>query len=94
MHDWNDHPFTSFPKGTRGIDQFIGIPEMVNVGHGSAFIKARIQALFDEGVPAIATDPHADNKRAIAVYQKLGFKQSGMSKMTEWGLILPMLKMY
>ncbi|WP_236939995.1 GNAT family N-acetyltransferase [Falsihalocynthiibacter arcticus] len=91
VHGWEDHHFAKLPKGARGIDQYIGDPEMIGVGHGSAFIGARMQALFDEGASVIATDPHPDNKRAISVYAKLGFEPSGPPKETQWGLILPML---
>jgi len=82
---------TKLPKGSRGIDQYIGDPEMVGVGHGSAFIGARMQVLFDAGAPVIATDPHPENKRAISVYRKLGFEPVGPAEETQWGLILPML---
>ena len=91
VHGWEDHHFVSLPKGSRGIDQYIGDPEMVGFGHGSGFIGMRMQALFNEGAPVIATDPHPDNERAIAVYRKLGFEPSGPARQTEWGLILPML---
>lgn len=91
VHGWEDHHFAKLPKGSRGIDQYIGDSEMIGVGHGSAFIGARMQALFDEGVPVIATDPHPDNKRAIAVYKKLGFEPFGPPEETPWGLILPMM---
>jgi aminoglycoside 6'-N-acetyltransferase len=36
---WNSG-FGSHPKGTRGIDLFIGEPGMIERGHGSAFIRA------------------------------------------------------
>jgi aminoglycoside 6'-N-acetyltransferase len=91
VHGWEDHHFAKLPKGSRGIDQYIGDPEMIGVGHGTAFIGARMQALFDEGVPVIATDPHPDNERAIAVYKKLGFEPFGPPQETRWGLILPMM---
>jgi len=91
VHGWEDHPFAQLPEGSRGIDQYIGEPEMVGIGHGSAFIGARMRALFDKGVPVIATDPHPANERAIAVYTKLGFEPLGPPQETRWGLILPML---
>lgn len=91
VHGWDDHHFAGLPTGARGIDQYIGDPEMLGAGHGSAFIGARMQALYDAGVPVIATDPHPDNQRAIAVYKKLGFRPSGPAQETPWGLILPML---
>ncbi|HQU67776.1 MAG TPA: GNAT family N-acetyltransferase [Albidovulum sp.] len=91
VHGWQDHHFAKLPKGSRGIDQYIGDPDMIGVGHGSAFVGARMQALFDAGAPAIATDPHPDNERAIAVYRKLGFEPFGPRQETQWGLILPMM---
>ena len=91
VHGWDDHHFASLPKGSRGIDQYIGEPDMLGAGHGSAFIGARMQVLFAQGAPVIATDPHPDNVRAIAVYKKLGFEPSGSPQETKWGLILPML---
>lgn len=90
VHGWEDHHFAHLPPGSRGIDQYIGHPDMIGRGHGSAFIGLRMQALFAEGAPVIATDPHPKNGRALAVYQKLGFVPIGPEQKTEWGLILPM----
>jgi len=90
VHDWEDHHFSQLPKGSRGIDQFIGDPTMIGLGHGTRFIAARVRVLFEEGAPVVATDPHPDNARAIAVYRKLGFEAFGSPQETEWGLILPM----
>ncbi len=91
VHGWKDHHFAHLPKRSRGIDQYIGEPEMICAGHGSAFISTRLRALFEAGAPVIATDPHPDNERAIAVYKKLGFERSGPPQETQWGLIVPML---
>ncbi|XWR09917.1 hypothetical protein RWE88_15445 [Sinorhizobium meliloti] len=35
VHGWDDHHFAHLAKGSQGIDQYIGHPEMVGVGHGS-----------------------------------------------------------
>ena len=91
VHGWDDHHFAGLPEGSRGIDQYIGDPDMTGAGHGPAFIGARMQVLFDEGAPLIATDPHPENKRAISAYRKLGFEPAGPAQETRWGLILPML---
>ncbi len=91
VHGWDDHHFANLPKGSRGIDQYIGDIDMVGIGHGSAFIDARMQVLFEAGAPVIATDPHPDNARAIAVYKKLGFEAFGPPRETQWGLTLPMM---
>ncbi len=90
VHGWADHHFADLPTGSRGIDQYIGSPKMIGQGHGTGFIGARIQALFAAGAPAIATDPHPDNKRAIAAYEKLGFERAGPAQETQWGIIQPM----
>ena len=89
-HGWDDRHFAHLPKGSRGIAQYIGDPEMVGVGHGSVFIDARVRTLFEEGAPVVATDTHPNNARAIAGYRKLGFKPSGQPEDTPWGVILPM----
>ena len=90
VHGWENHHFFQLPKGSRGIDQFIGDPDMIEKGHGSAFIAERLEMLFDEGAPVIATDPHPENTRAIAAYKKAGFREFGPPQETPWGLILPM----
>ena len=47
---------------------------MLDRGHGSAFIRAHCRRLFAAGAPAIGTDPHPDNKRAIRACEKAGFE--------------------
>ena len=91
VHGWTDHHFAQLPDGTRGIDQFIGDAGMIGQGHGTAFIRQRMKHLFAAGAPVIATDPHPDNARAIAVYRKLGFVPAGPPQDTQWGVILPMV---
>ena len=91
VHGWEGgHHFDHLPPGSRGIDQFIGLPDMLGRGHGTALIAERVAALLAAGAPVIATDPHPDNARAIAVYTKLGFRPMGAAQDTPWGRILPM----
>lgn len=90
VHGWAGHHFASLPAGSRGIDQFIGAPEMTGKGHGPAFITERVKALFADGVPVVATDPDPENARAIAAYKKVGFEVFGEAQATPWGRILPM----
>jgi aminoglycoside 6'-N-acetyltransferase len=70
---WPDNGLGEHPGGTRGIDQFIGEPDMVNRGHGSAFIRSFIDNLIAAGAPRIITDPDPANARAIRAYEKAGF---------------------
>ncbi|MEX0320186.1 MAG: GNAT family N-acetyltransferase [Ruegeria sp.] len=90
VHGWENHHFFDLPKGSRGIDQFIGDLGMTGKGHGPAFIAQRLEVLFKAGVPVVATDPHPDNARAIAAYKKAGFKELRSAQETPWGTVLPM----
>jgi aminoglycoside 6'-N-acetyltransferase len=89
-HAWSGHPFAYLPPGSRGIDQSIGEPDMLDCGHGSAFVRQHCERLFAAGVPAIGTDPHPDNERAIRAYQKAGFTIASGPVDTEWGRALLM----
>ena len=73
--DWPDIHFANLPAGTRATDQFIGEPEMLEKGHGSAFLRARAEALIAAGAAMVVTDPDAANSRAIAAYRKAGFEE-------------------
>jgi aminoglycoside 6'-N-acetyltransferase len=70
---WPDDSFGAQPRGTRAIDQFIGEPDMIDRGHGSAFIRAFVEKQFASGLPRVITDPDPDNARAIRAYEKAGF---------------------
>jgi aminoglycoside 6'-N-acetyltransferase len=69
-----DHTCRDQPIGTRGIDQFIGEPEFIGRGHGSTFIRAFVERLFETGAPRAVTDPNPGNARAIRAYTKAGFR--------------------
>jgi aminoglycoside 6'-N-acetyltransferase len=73
---WPENGLGDHPPGTRGIDQFIGEPDMIGRGHGSAFIRSFIETLLARGTPRIVTDPDPGNARAIRAYQKAGFAKS------------------
>ena len=90
-HAWTDHHFAHLPPGSRGIDQFIGEPDMIGRGHGSAFIRAHVTALEKRGAPAIGTDPNPGNGRAIRAYEKAGFAHQE-ERETDWGYCLLMVR--
>lgn len=90
-HAWPGHHFSFLPPGSRGIDQSIGVPELIGRGHGSAFIRAHVDRLFAEGAPAVGTDPHPTNARAIRAYEKAGFVR-GATANTDWGFCLLMTR--
>jgi aminoglycoside 6'-N-acetyltransferase len=72
---WPANGLGLHPAGTRGIDQFIGEPDMIERGHGSAFIRAFIDGLLSTGTPRVLTDPDPANARAIRAYEKAGFRR-------------------
>jgi aminoglycoside 6'-N-acetyltransferase len=79
------------PHGARGIDQFIGDPDMIGRGHGSAFIRYFADGLLTAGTPRVLTDPDPANARAIRAYEKAGFRSEGMVD-TPDGLSLLMVR--
>ncbi len=89
-HGWPGHHFAHLPHGARGIDQSIGDPLFVGRGHGSAFVRAHCERLFAAGAPAIGTDPHPNNTRAIRAYEKAGFATVSGPLDTPWGRALLM----
>ena len=72
LTDWNIC-FGAQPEETRGIDQMIGVPDMIGRGHGSGFIRVFIEDLLANGTPRVVTDPDPENTRAIRAYEKAGF---------------------
>lgn len=90
-HAWEMHHFAELPPGSRGIDQFIGEPDMIGRGHGTALVRAHVDWLLEKGAPAIGVDPDPDNGRAIRAYEKAGFVQREV-KDTEWGPALLMTR--
>jgi len=74
---WNSG-FGAQPQGTRGIDLFIGEPDMIERGHGSALIRAFVDGRLQNGAPRIVTDPDPTNHRAIRAYEKAGFERDRM----------------
>jgi aminoglycoside 6'-N-acetyltransferase len=90
VHGWTPHPFSHLPPGSRGIDQYIGEPDMLDSGHGSAFVRAHCDRLFAAGAPAVGTDPSPDNVRARRAYEKAGFLTAGEARATPWGIAVLM----
>ena len=72
---WPDNGLGTHPLGTRGIDQFIGEPDMVDRGHGSALIRSFVDGLLKKGTPRVVTDPDPENIRAVRAYEKAGFEK-------------------
>ncbi len=77
---WPENGLGDLSAGARGIDQFIGEPDMIGRGHGSAMIKDFTDTLLQAGTPRVVTDPAPENRRAIRAYEKAGFEKSGLVK--------------
>jgi aminoglycoside 6'-N-acetyltransferase len=73
LSTWNQN-FGPQPPRTRGIDLFIGEPDMIGRGHGSSFIRQFADILLTSGIPRVVTDPDPDNGRAVRAYAKAGFQ--------------------
>ena len=85
VHGWDPHPFSYLPKGSRGMDLYIGEADMVGRGHGSRFLRQHVEHLFSQGVPAAGADPHPQNIRARRAYEKAGFSVVSDPLDTPWG---------
>src|SRR5260370_21857277 len=70
---WPDNGLGVQPNGTRGIDQFIGELDMVDRGHGSAFIRSFIDRLMAAGASRVITHPDPANSRASRASEQAGF---------------------
>jgi aminoglycoside 6'-N-acetyltransferase len=77
LSTWNQG-FGVQPAATRGIDQFIGEPDMIGCGHGPSFIRLFTDSLKRNGTPRIVTDPDPANIRAVRAYEKAGFRGERM----------------
>ena len=80
---WNSG-FGAHPQGTRGIDLFIGEPDMIERGHGSAFIRRFVDGRLESGAPRIVTDPDPANARAVRAYEKAGFERAAYGRYARW----------
>jgi aminoglycoside 6'-N-acetyltransferase len=67
--------FGEQPPKTRGIDQFIGEPDMIGCGHGATFIRQFVDEQLKNRTPRVVTDPDPANQRAIRAYEKAGFER-------------------
>lgn len=76
-HLEDENPYQDQPTGTLGIDQFIGEPALIGMGHGTRLIEAFVEMLFEEGAPRVIIDPKPANTAAIRVYEKVGFQPIG-----------------
>ena len=70
---WPQPHLLDLPPGAVAIDAFIGEPDMIGCGHGSAFLRTLAETLIADGASAVIVDPDADNGRARRAYARAGF---------------------
>lgn len=85
---WPQPHFADLPLGTRAVDSFIGAPEMIGRGHGSAYLRLLAQRLVADGAPLVAIDPDAANFRARRAYAKAGFRGDAIIETGEAPVVL------
>lgn len=90
LRAWPQPHLDGMPGDTEMIDAFIGVPELLGRGHGSALLKAFAERLMAEGTPFVAIDPAADNLRARRAYARAGFVGEAISE-TENGPVTVMV---
>jgi RimJ/RimL family protein N-acetyltransferase len=56
------------------------LPEFRGKGLGRRLMEAALAAAHDEGFVRVELTAHADNLRAIALYEKLGFQREGVTR--------------
>jgi RimJ/RimL family protein N-acetyltransferase len=56
------------------------LPEYRGKGLGRRLMQAALAAAHDEGFVRVELTAHADNLRAIALYEKLGFQREGVTR--------------
>lgn len=88
VHVWPQLHFAHLPFGARAIDSFIGEPDMIGRGHGSAFLRLLAERLRAEGAPVVAIDPDIENLRARRAYEKAGFRGDAVVETGEGPAVL------
>lgn len=90
-HAWSLGYFGQ-PPGARFMDQFIGEPDMIGRGHGSAFIRQHVDSLLAADAPVVGVDPDPENARAVRAYEKSGFVAQGLTQDIAGETVLLMLR--
>jgi hypothetical protein len=89
VHGQGHLHFDSLPEGSRGRDRDFGETEKIGKVKGKGFIPRRMVEPLGRRVSLVATEPHPENIRTIAVRQKAGFQIAGIVRKTRCGLELP-----
>ena len=63
------------PNGSWAFDLFLGETDLWGKGLGTEMSCSAIKALLAQGARRIVIDPRVVNKRAVRVYEKVGFRK-------------------
>jgi aminoglycoside 6'-N-acetyltransferase len=77
-HAWPQVHLQHLPAGAQVIDAFVGEPDMLGCGHGSAFLRLFADGLIREGAPLVAIDPDVKNLRARRAFARAGFAEDAV----------------
>jgi aminoglycoside 6'-N-acetyltransferase len=87
---WPQAHMRHLPQGAQAIDVFVGIADMIGLGHGGAFVREFADMLMAEGAPVIAVDSAVQNHRGRRAYARAGFVGDEVVQ-TEAGCVVLML---
>ena len=78
---WCDISRHTFPSHAHAGHLGMGIiPPYRGQGLGRRLIEATLQAAREAGLERVELSVHADNSRAIALYEKVGFVREGLAR--------------
>ena len=77
-HTWPQVHLQRLPRGAQVLDAFVGEPDMVGRGHGSAFLRLLASMLIRGGAPLVAIDPDVENLRARRAFARAGFAEDAV----------------
>ena len=87
-HAWPQVHLQSLPGRTQVIDAFIGEPDRLGRGHGSAFLRLLASSFIREGAPLVAIDPDAGNLRARRAFARAGFAEDSVVEAKQGMVVL------
>lgn len=90
---WPQPHLQHLPHGSQMVDAFIGEPDLLGHGHGSAFLRIFADKLIAEGAPLVAIDPSIDNLRARRAYARAGFTEQSQVETAEGPVMLMVFRL-
>lgn len=92
VHAWPENAphLIDAPEGTMAVDCFVGPPDMIGQGHGSAMLRIYARHLLGTGAPRVVIDPDPDNERAVRAYRRAGFRDVAQRPDAEGDMTLVM----